>query len=101
MPESTLSRTKAADPYVLESGGTEVTTRAGGGRRYRKPLRCLRWHDVQGVLSDSLTEWSKHNAPRLGASLAFYTLLSLTPLLLVAVSGAALVVCQRAAENQL
>jgi membrane protein len=101
MPESTLSKTKAETPYVLESGGTEVTTTAGGGRRYRKPLRSFRWHDVQSVLSDSLTEWSKHNAPRLGASLAFYTLLSLTPLLLVAVSGAALVVGQHAAENQL
>jgi membrane protein len=101
MPKSTLWKTKAEMPYVLESGGTEVTTTAGGGRRYRKPLRSFRWHDVQAVLSDSLTEWSKHNAPRLGASLAFYTLLSLTPLLLVAVSVAALVFGQRAAESQL
>jgi len=29
------------------------------------------------------SEWSRHNAPRLGAALAFYTLLSLAPLVLI------------------
>jgi len=39
----------------------------------------------------SFEDWSKHKAPRLGASLAFYTLLSLAPLLLVLVSVVGLV----------
>ena len=32
------------------------------------------------------SEWNKHEAPRMGAALAFYTILSLSPLLLVVVA---------------
>jgi membrane protein len=71
---------------VLEPHGTEVSTPAGGARRYRKAFKDLRWDDIKCLLSDSVDQWSKHNAPRLGASLAFYSLLSLAPLLLVLVS---------------
>ena len=71
---------------ILEPGGTEVTTAAGGARRYRKPIKSFRWRDLRYVLSDSAAGWSKHNAPRLGAALSFYTLLSIAPLLLVLVS---------------
>lgn len=77
---------------VVEAGGTELNTRAGGARHYRKPLRCIHWHDVTAMLNSSLAGWNKHNAPRLGASLAFYTLLSIAPLLLVLVSVIGLLV---------
>ena len=36
------------------------------------------------LLRDTGKEWWEDNAPRLGAALAFYTLLSLAPLLVVA-----------------
>ncbi|MGI8961375.1 MAG: YihY/virulence factor BrkB family protein [Bryobacteraceae bacterium] len=84
---------------ILEPNGTEVSTAAGGARRYRKPLRAFRWCDIKALVSESFDEWSKHKAPRLGASLAFYTLLSLTPLLLVVVSIVGLVFGQSAAEH--
>lgn len=84
---------------ILEPSGTEVHTAAGGARRYRKPLKALRWCDIKVLLSESFEEWSKHKAPRLGASLAFYTLLSLTPLLLVVVSIVGLVFGHKAAER--
>ena len=71
---------------ILEPGGTEVSTAAGSARRYRKPLKAFRWCDIKALLTDSFGDWTRHKAPRLGASLAFYTLLSLTPLLLVVVS---------------
>lgn len=83
---------------ILEPSGTEVQTSAGGARRYRKPLKSFRWQDVKCLLSDSFDKWSAHKAPRLGASLAFYTLLSLTPLLLIAVSVVGLVFGHKAAE---
>ena len=60
-----------------EPGGTETETAAGTARRYRKPLRSFRWCDLRALFSDTVNEWYKHKAPRLGASLAFYTLLSL------------------------
>ena len=82
---------------ILEPGGTEVATAAGGARRYRKPLKCFRWRDIRDILEDSVEEWSKHNAPRLGAALSFYTLLSLAPLLLVTVSVVGLVMGRDAA----
>jgi membrane protein len=78
-------------PHILESGGAEITTKAGGARRYRKSLRNLRFRDLRALFEESASEWSKHNAPRLGAALSFYTLLSLAPLLLVLVSVVSLV----------
>jgi len=77
---------------ILEPGGNEVATAAGGARRYRKPLKSFRWHDIKCLFIDSFGEWNKHNAPRLGASLSFYTLLSLAPLLVVLVSVVGIVV---------
>jgi membrane protein len=85
--------------HILEPSGTEVDTAAGGARRYRKPLRAFRWCDIKALLSESFDEWSRHKAPRLGAALAFYTLLSLTPLLLVVVSIVGLVFGHQAAER--
>ena len=42
------------------------------------------------LFSQAVQTWQAHNAPRLGAALAFYTVLSLAPLLIVAVSVAGL-----------
>lgn len=86
---------------ILEPNGTEVSTAAGSARRYRKPLKAFRWCDIQALLSESFDEWSKHKAPRLGAALAFYTLLSLTPLLLVVVAIVGLVFGHKAAEQEI
>lgn len=86
---------------VLEPSGTEVQTSAGGARRYRKPLKSFRWCDIKALLMESFAAWNRHKAPRLGASLAFYTLLSLTPLLLVVVSIVGLVFGHSAAESDI
>jgi len=88
-------------PHILEPGGTEVSTSAGGARRYRKPLRSFRWRDIKELLYGSFSEWNRHKGPRLGAALAFYALLSLTPLLLVVVSLAGLFFSPKAAANQI
>ena len=55
---------------ILEPGGTEVSTSAGGARWYRKPLRFFRWREIKGLLGESFGAWSLHNAPRLGAAVA-------------------------------
>jgi membrane protein len=89
------------NPKILEAGGTEVSTAAGGARRYRKPLTAFRWCDIKALLSQSVVEWNMHKGPRLGAALAFYTLLSLTPLLLIAVGTAGLVFGREAAQSQI
>ena len=38
---------------------------------------------IWNLLKDSASEWSADNAMRLGASLAYYTMLSVAPLLVV------------------
>ena len=47
------------------------------------------------------SEWVNDNAPRLGASVGFYTLLSLAPVIVIAVALAAVVYGQEAAEGRL
>jgi membrane protein len=47
------------------------------------------------------SKWNYHNAPRLGAALAYYALLSLAPLLILLVTLCALVFSQATAEGDL
>jgi membrane protein len=86
---------------IVERVAKEVATAPHVGRRRRKPLRSFRWRDVKSIFSASLAEWNKHKAPRLGASLAFYTLLSLAPLLLVLVSVVGIVLGHQTAEGDI
>src|SRR5437588_12580619 len=53
------------------------------------------------MLKETVTGWWEDGAPRLGASLAFYTLLSLAPLLVVVTAIAGLTFGKEAAEGQL
>lgn len=53
------------------------------------------------LLRDTGKEWMEDKAPRLGAALAFYTLLSLAPLLVVVTALAGLTFGKAAAEGQL
>jgi membrane protein len=53
------------------------------------------------LLLAAFDDWNKDNASRLGASLSFYTVLSLAPLLVVILSIASLAYGRQAAEGQL
>ncbi len=53
------------------------------------------------LLSSAADKWNSHNAPRLGAALAFYTLLSLAPLLILAVAICGLVFSRSTVEEDL
>ncbi len=53
------------------------------------------------MIRQTATQWNVHNVPRLGAALAFYTMLSLAPLLVVVVAIASLAFGQQAARGQL
>ena len=86
---------------VWEPGGTEADTAAGTARRYRKPLKSFRWCDLRALLGETVNEWFKHKAPRLGASLSFYTLLSLAPLFVIVVAVSGMVYGEDAARGQI
>jgi membrane protein len=88
-------------PRIFDPNGRKWPWAVGGPRPYRKLLKSFRWCDIKALLSESFEQWVRHKGPRLGASLAFYSLLSLTPLLLIAISIGGLVFGAKAAEGQI
>ncbi len=50
------------------------------------PYRPREWWSL---LRDTYTEWTENKAPRLGAALAFYTALSIAPLIVLSLRVAA------------
>ena len=53
------------------------------------------------MLRETFVAWNEHEAPRLGAALAFYTILSLAPLVILVIAIAALIFGHSAAQGQL
>ncbi len=61
----------------------------------------MKLRTIPSLLKDTGSEWLDDKAPRLAASLALYTLLSLAPLLIFAVSVAGLIFGEDAAKGQI
>ena len=53
------------------------------------------------VLKQTFSEWIEDQAPTLGAALAYYTVFSLAPLLVISISIAGLVFGKEAAQGQI
>jgi membrane protein len=53
------------------------------------------------LFRDAAFRWSEHNAPRLGAAVAFYTVLSLAPLLVIVVTICGFVFGEQAVRGEL
>jgi membrane protein len=72
------------------------------GRERNQPMPTwIRLNVLPQVLRQASSEWINDNAPRLGASVAFYTLLSLAPVIVIAVAVAGVVYGQEAAQGRL
>jgi membrane protein len=56
---------------------------------------------IWGLLKDTFDEWNEDKASRLAAALAYYTVFSLAPLLIIAITIASLIFDQAAAEGQI
>jgi membrane protein len=61
----------------------------------------MTWRDIAGLVRATFDEWNKDNVPRLGAALAYYTVLSIAPLLVVVVAVAGMVFGEEAARGQI
>lgn len=57
------------------------------------------WSWVRHVIRDSVVSWLKDYAPSMGAALAYYTMFSIAPLLLIVISVAGLVFGKEAASG--
>jgi membrane protein len=51
----------------------------------------MRAKELLSILKTTFGAWNRHEAPRLGAALAFYTILSLSPLIILVVALAGLI----------
>ena len=58
-------------------------------------------HSVWSLIKQTASSWNDINAPRLGAALAFYTMMSVAPLLVVSIGVAALAFGRQAASGQI
>jgi membrane protein len=47
--------------------------------------------DIFAMLKEAFKDWNEDNAPRLGAALSYYTIFSISPLLLISIALAGLV----------
>jgi membrane protein len=56
---------------------------------------------MKRLLSQSFEQWSKHNSSSLGAALAYYAILSIAPLLTIAVAIAGLVFGKQSIEDRI
>jgi membrane protein len=72
-----------------------MDTSAGGQAVPRSRIR-----DVAGIITKSVTSWFDHNASSLGAALAFYTIFSVAPILIIAVAIAGYVFGADAAQTE-
>ncbi len=77
-----------------------VAAEKRGLARAVEALKGIRWTNVKELTVASFDQWNKQNATRLGASLAFYSLLSIAPLLLVLISIVGMVLGHSAAQRQ-
>jgi membrane protein len=66
--------------------------------RHMRMLFLLDARKLWGLLSETIDQWFSDNAGRLGAALAFYTVFSLAPLLIVVVGVAGLVLDRAAVQ---
>lgn len=62
---------------------------------------CLRRKQLAELGLETFNEWSNDNVPRLGAALAYYSLFSLAPLLIVVIAVAGLAFGRQAAEGHI
>jgi membrane protein len=74
----------------------------GGGTRHAKPDRVrAQAKQVAAIVKETASDWLDDKAPRLAASLALYTLMSLAPMLILAVSVSGLIFGDEAARGQI
>jgi len=64
-------------------------------------MRAMKHWSILAILRTTAANWAAHDAPRLGASLAFYTILSMSPLVVLAVAIAALFFDRAIAQDEL
>ena len=87
-----------AGPGLISASENERSLQLQAGRGVRLFFRP---RAVFALLKIAYLEWSKDKAPRMGAALAYYTIFSLAPLLIIAVAVAGLAFGMQAAQGEI
>lgn len=66
-----------------------------------RATHSMNYKMVWSILRETFSAWNEHEAPRLGASLAFYTILSLAPLVLILMAIVAMIFGHSSAQSRL
>src|ERR1041384_5449302 len=81
--------------------GRALPPRVRGTRRALTMFVLQQAKQVGEIVKQTASKWLDDKAPRLAASLALYTLMSLAPLLILAVAVAGLLFGEEAARGQI
>jgi membrane protein len=88
-------RPRSAGASESENRSNSCTRVAPGMRLFFRPRA------ISALLKVAFLEWSRDRAPRMGAALAYYTIFSLAPLLIIAVAIAGLAFGMEAAQGEI
>jgi hypothetical protein len=86
MPFPVIGSEQAKRPKSRFSGQIGVNHSGRELNRYKHPQGIethLNYNKIWSMLRQTFSAWNEHEAPRLGAALAFYTILSLAPLVIL------------------
>jgi membrane protein len=89
------SRSLNPESHSFRSNSATRATRFCGLGLFFKPKAVL------ALLKATASEWSKDNVPRMGAALAYYSIFSLAPLLVIAIAISGLAFGARAAQGEI
>jgi membrane protein len=62
---------------------------------------AVSWRTTRRLLQDTFKEWNQDNAPQMAAALAYYTVFSIAPLLIVAIAIAGFIFGEQAARGEI
>ena len=87
-------------PMDVQSSPAVEHQRAYGLRRQVRALSRMRPRQMLSLLMRAYADWSSDGAARLGAALAYFTLFSVAPILIVVTGVAGLFIGQAAAKGK-
>src|SRR5947209_260634 len=110
--DSPMARTLGRPPAGMPDGAPDVEgvwrtlmtrlwQQLSGDRQLECRTALPTWKEFGELIVQSYRGWMADRAPRLGASLAFYTLLSLAPIVIVVIAIASIAFGQKAAQGRL
>jgi membrane protein len=100
-PEATSARSSSAEASPQAAAPPRVRALEQSGERRPHASWSERAKNIGTLLKETYTQWSDDEAARLAASLSLYTLLSIAPLLVIAVAVAGLAFGDEAARGHI